>query len=293
MSETQQTQETLIGEPSGDQVTIETSGRVIRPLFELPRALVDECKLTFRDDGLHVCAVDPANVGMVQLHAHADAFERYEFDAEDELTVGINLKRFRKHISTARKGKTTDDPVTLGIDETMTAVEVEREYERVDLTRESELLNIDSDRIREEPDVPELGLPWEATVDLQAFVDAVEYIDHTSDHIEFREFDGDLVLGGTGDSDITGEYGAAATFDSVAERVGVDDETEDPAEGAASTFSLDYISDYASAMKKGLVDDVQMAWGNNFPVYLEFKRTIDDEIAYEGQFMSAPRISED
>ncbi|PSQ23892.1 DNA polymerase sliding clamp, partial [Halobacteriales archaeon QS_9_67_17] len=42
--------------------------------------LVDECKIRLEEEGLSIRAVDPANVGMVDLSLSAAAFESYETD---------------------------------------------------------------------------------------------------------------------------------------------------------------------------------------------------------------------
>lgn len=288
-ADNQETQTTLIGEPSGENVTVQTSGRMIRPLFELPIALVDECKLRFTDDGLHIEAVDPANVGMLQLDVNAAAFDEYDVEATGGIVVGTNLKKLRSNLRNARKGKSSDDAVELAFDQTMTTVEVTREYPRTELTRSSELLNIDPDSIRDEPDVPTLNLAWSAEADLLAFRDAVEHVASISDHIDVREREGDLVMGGIDDSDHIGQYGAVAEFDGVAEATDDDADT-----GAHSKFSLDYVEDFADALKKALVDDVTVRWDQEMPLFIEFERTVETEdgeqVAYEGKYMLAPRI---
>jgi len=46
----------------------------------------------------------------------------------------------------------------------------------------------------------------------------------------------------------------------------------------------------AEGLKSAKVDDVTLVWGEEFPIRLEFERTIDEEVAYEGCYMLAPRI---
>jgi len=60
--------------------------------------LVDECKFRLDDDQLGVRAVDPANVGMVDLTLSPGAFESYSADGG---VIGLNLSRFEDIVSMA------------------------------------------------------------------------------------------------------------------------------------------------------------------------------------------------
>ena len=59
-------------------------------------ALVDECKIRLNEDGLSIRAVDPANVGMVDMSLAKSAFESYEADGG---VIGVNLDRFEDVLS--------------------------------------------------------------------------------------------------------------------------------------------------------------------------------------------------
>jgi len=282
---TQDTQAQLFGEPSGNNVTIETSGRTIRPLMSIPSALVDEAKVRFEAGGMSVRAVDPANVGMVDVTAHPSAFEEFDL-SDEEFVTGMNLDRFESQLANARMGKATDDPVSLDIDGTRSLVTTEREYTLTTLTQTNEVLNIDPDSIRKEPELPDLVTPCEATVDVQALTDALDSVNRVSDNAIVRESDGELVIAGEGGDDHTGEYGTVANFGEIVEVR--DEESFDG--GEYSRFSLDYFRDMAEGLKSAKVDDVTVVWGDEFPMYLMFERTIDEEVAYEGRYVLAPRI---
>lgn len=281
------TQAQLFGEPSGNNVTIETSGRVIRPLMSLPSALVDESKVHFEAGGLSLSAVDPANVGMVELTAHPSAFETFEL-GDDAFEAGFAYDRLESQLANARMGKATDDPVSLDIDGTRSLVTTEREYTLTTLTQTNEVLNIDPDSVRMEPEVPDLALPCEATVDVEALTDALDSVNRVSDHAMVRERGGELVIAGEGGDDHTGEYGTVANFGEIVE-IRDEEEFEHDEE---SRFSLDYLRDMADGLKSAKVDDVTLVWGQEFPLRLEFERTIDEETAYEGAYFLAPRIKE-
>lgn len=286
---TSDTQSHLFGDPSGNSIDIETSGRVIRPLFNVPAAIVGEAKLTFDEDGLHTSAVDPSNVALVELDVNPEAFENYDL-ADEGFTTGVNLSRVRRQLKRARMGKTTDDAVTMDVDGTRVLVTTERDYEHTTLTQTNEVLTIDPDALREEPGVPDLNLSWEATIDVQAFGDAVSDIDTVSDHVEVLERNGHLVMAGDDGSDRTGEYATVADFGAIAEEY-----DSDYADGGEhSTFTLDYLTDMADGLKKAKIDELTLRWGDKLPIFLSFARHTDDgEIAYEGRYMMAPRIRSD
>ncbi|RLM89582.1 hypothetical protein D3D02_06785 [Halobellus sp. Atlit-38R] len=272
----------FFSEPSGESVEIETSGRTIRPLMALPTVLVDEAKLRFDAGGLHTTAVDPANVGMVGINAKPAAFEGYHVDGADDVLIGANLTRLKSSLSDARLGKSTDDPVELDIDATRTLVSIDREYDVTTLSRTDELLNIEPESIRQEPDIPNLELSYRAELDVEAFCDAVDYI--PTDHVELGEFDGHLILKGDADGD---EMTRSTRIDvgDVAEPI-----TETPTENASSIYSMDYLRDMAKGLKKAKVTSLSVRWGEEFPLMLDFQRCDDETVLYEGRYMLAPRI---
>lgn len=282
----QDTQAQLFGEPSGNSATIETSGRVVRPLMAIPDAIVDEARFHVDSDGIHTKAVEAANVATVELRAFPSAFDGFDVSG-DAFTAGLTFNSLTTQLANARMGKATDDAVALEIDGTRTLVETEREYTLTTLTQTNEVLNIDPSTIREEPEIPDLSLPCEATVDVQALVDALDSVNRVSEHAVVRERDGDLIIAGEADDDDghTGEYGTVANFGEVVEARG-----DDAPDGEVSKFSLDYLRDMVEGLKAGKVDEVTIAWGQEIPIKLEFQRTIDEQVAYGGEYMLAPRI---
>lgn len=283
---TQNTQMQLLGGPSGESATITTSGRTIRPALALPNALIDECKLNFTPDGLHIQAVDPSNVALITLDIHADAFEDYQVDAEDDVLVGVNLTALTSKLANARLGKRTDDPVRLDVDETRTVVEIERDYTNTSARYADEQLNIDPDSIREEPEIPDLGLPATATLDVDAFQDAVDHLTADKYYVTFRDRGNDLVLTTNAHDDSPSEYGSAVEFTDV-----LDIDEDVPDGDLVSLFSGDYLEKITRALKSGKVDTVDVRFGEEFPTKIAFSREEDDTTLYEGEYMLAPRIS--
>ncbi|WP_049928533.1 hypothetical protein [Halopiger goleimassiliensis] len=90
--------------PQTDRIDSEPSlelvGRVddLRAALDVLGTVVDECLLRWRPDGIHVTAVDPALVAMVDLELPADAFEYY---SAGDRAIGVDLKRLDEVLSLA------------------------------------------------------------------------------------------------------------------------------------------------------------------------------------------------
>ena len=65
------------------------SADTLRTALDSVSVLVEECKIHLEEDGLEIRAVDPANVGMVDLSLSAAAFESYETDGG---VIGVDLE---------------------------------------------------------------------------------------------------------------------------------------------------------------------------------------------------------
>ncbi|OTE98882.1 DNA polymerase sliding clamp, partial [Halorubrum sp. SD612] len=104
--------------------------------------LVDECKIRLNEEELSIRAVDPANVGMVDLTLEAAAFESYEADGG---VIGVNLARLEDIAGMANSG----DLIHLELDEETRKLHIE--IDGLSYT----LALIDPDSIRQEPDIPD------------------------------------------------------------------------------------------------------------------------------------------
>lgn len=277
-------QERLIGESPDTTLEIATEGRVIRPALAIPDALAHECRVHADPDGVQIRLVDPSNVGMAMLQLHPEAFDHY--DAPEAFVTGVDLETLKSQLRGARKGVSTSDPVRLDLDTVRTRIQIERDYQLAKLHRTDGFLNIDPDSMRQERDPPDLEYTCQATLDAQAFRDAIVHLDEVGDHFALKQSGGDLELGvSVSDSDSVQRAGRVS-FPGIVEAVG-DDVPEDP----ESLFSMDYLLDISKALKGALVDDVTLQFGDQIPVRIEFERTDDEDTTlYEGAFMIAPRI---
>jgi proliferating cell nuclear antigen len=224
--------------------------------------LVDECKIHLDEEGIEIRAVDPANVGMVDLSLDASAFESYEADGG---LIGVNLVRLQDIAGMADSGQL----VELELDEQTRKLHIS--IDGLEYT----LALIDPESIREEPDLPELDLAATIVIEGRDIDRAVTAADMVSDHIELGVDDADelFYVKAQGDTDdVHLELDAEDLIDLV------------PGE-AASLYSLDYLQDMNKAIPKDA--EVTMDLGEEFPVILNF-----DIAEGEGSvtYVLAPRI---
>jgi len=227
--------------------------------------LVDECKIRLNEDALSIRAVDPANVGMVDLTLEAAAFESYDADGG---VIGVNLARLEDIAGMAGSG----DLIHLELDEETRKLHIE--IDGLSYT----LALIDPESIRQEPDIPELDLPAEIVVEGAQLDRGVTAADMVSDHIRLRvaEADESFLIEAEGDTD---------DVDLELTREDLIALTAGPAD---SLFSLDYLKD----MNKAIPGDAEVTveLGEEFPVKLHYGF---GEGLGQVTFMLAPRIQSD
>jgi proliferating cell nuclear antigen len=241
------------------------SAETLRATLDSVSVLVDECKIHLDEEGLRIRAVDPANVGMVDLELDASAFEAYEADGG---LIGVNLSRLEDIAGMADSGQL----VELELDE-----ETRKLHIHID-GLEYTLALIDPDSIRQEPDIPDLDLSAEIVIEGADIDRSVTAADMVSDHIALGVDAGDeqFYVDAEGDTD------------DVHLELTREDLIDLQAGDAHSLFSLDYLNDMNKAIPKDA--EVTVELGEEFPVKLHF-----EVAAGKGQvtYMLAPRIQSD
>ena len=270
--------------------TIQTHGDPIRSWARLLTPVVGEAKLRIDEDGLHVTAVDPANVFMVDLEAPAAGFEAFETSGEH--VVGLNLARFQDAVKWARKRGDDGDPVAIEILDDPSRMRVTITREDQQMQRVSEWFNIDTKSIREEPNIPSLDLYNRATPDIDAFADAVDALDTNHDHTYLTRDGTDLLLASQAGGDTRPDEDVDSDLDSNPEdavrlaATAWDARDEDAAEADSSIFSNGYLADIASALPAAKADRVTVKWGEQVPARFAFEH---EDWGFSGHFMIAPR----
>ena len=242
----------------------EINAGLLKSSVDTVSVLVDECKVRLDEDGLSITAVDPANVGMVELDIPANSFGSYEADEE---VLGLNLVRFEDIVGMANKG----DVVEMELDEETRKLTI-----RIDGLRYT-LSLIDPDSIHQEPNVPDLDLPGDIELAGREIRRGVKAAGMVSDHMAF---------GVSGDDD-TFYMRAEGDTDDV--RVDLTEEDviglETGGEKAESLFSLDYLDSMAKAIPNDAAVDVEV--GDDYPVKMNFDVAGGDAHV---TYLLAPRI---
>ncbi|AHG02566.1 DNA polymerase [Halobacterium sp. DL1] len=241
------------------------SADTLRETLDSVSVLVDECKIHLDEDGISIRAVDPANVGMVDLDLGAAAFESYEADGG---IIGVNLSRLEDIAGMADAGQL----VQLELDEETRKLHIQ--IEGLEYT----LALIDPDSIRQEPDIPDLDLSAHVVVEGKDIDRAVRAADMVSDHIAL----------GVDTADELFYVDAAGDTDDVHLELTRDQLIDLEAGDAHSLFSLDYLKDMNKAIPKDA--EVELELGDEYPVKLHF-----DIAEAQGHvtYMLAPRIQSD
>ena len=229
-------------------------------------ALVDECKIRLTDDGLSIRVVDPANVAMADVSLDAAAFESYDADGGSGV-IGLNLERLTDVLSMGGKG----DLVSLTLNEETRKLDIH--IDGLSYT----LALIDTDTIRQEPDLPDLDLPARIVLTGDDIDYGIKAAGLVSDYISLAADDDAQEFHIRAEGDI----------DDVDLAFGNDDLLSASVDSAAeSSFSLDYLKDMSSPM--GNDTTVSVLLGTEFPV--KFRYSLSNGHV-EVQNMLAPRIS--
>ena len=225
-------------------------------------ALVDECKVRLNEDALSIRAVDPANVGMVDMTLDEAAFETYDADSG---VIGVNLDRLLDVVGMGSSG----DLVHLALDESTRKLEIE--IDELSYT----LALIDPDSIRKEPDIPDLDLPASVAFEGEQFARAVTATDLVSDHIRMdADPDAEAVV-----------FSADGDTDDVELTLGADEiVSADVDEAVGSLFSLDYLEDMTRPVDSDVI--VSLRLGSEMPV--KFRYQAAEHVSVEN--LLAPRI---
>lgn len=228
--------------------------------------LVQESKVHVDPDGIGIRAVDPANVGMVDLGIDKQAFESYQGSGR---IIGIDVERLQEFLGMAE----SDDLVKLDFDD-----ETGKLHIKID-GLEGTIGLIDPNSIRQEPDIPDLDLPATAVIEGRHLSRGVDAANLVSDNIELGVDADEQVMFVDADGDT----------DDVHLELGSDDyDSLDASGDALSIFSLDYLADMESAIPADA--EVEVRLGEEFPAKIAFELA-DGHASVE--YVLAPRIRGD
>lgn len=245
-------------------------------------------------DGLHARAVDPANVGMVDvtLPAEGGGFRTWGVKGTDTIhTLGVNVDGFQKNLRYARmagQGVEDDgDPVEVRYGDEIRRLETSILRPNQKTQRVTTWNLIDPDSVRNVPDIPDLQEQLENRGHVpgtRSFKDAINALGNSGDRTtvttDDNNEDGFMLITKTGDP------GELVDSDFVRYQEGY----EGPASGQSSIFSWDFLRDMAVALHRAKMDKVVLQWGDEFPLAIRF---FNEDYGIRGTYLLAPRINKD
>jgi proliferating cell nuclear antigen len=251
--------------PEETPLRVVAPASTLRTAVDVLGALVDECRMRFDADGLHVAAMDPATVASVSLDLSPAAFESY---TADERTLGVPLERLDDVLSMA----SSDDPVALAPDPETRRLNVA--VAGLDYT----MALVDPEAIRSPPDLDGMDFEYTASVTLDsgALTRSVRAADMVSDHatLGVDADDGAFTVEATGDTD------------DVRHRLAGDDLVDADPGDAESLYSVDYLLALERPIPSGTA--VTLRLGTEVPASLSF--AVADG-AGEVAYALSPRIA--
>jgi hypothetical protein len=262
--------------------------RAIDPIVDEARVTVGaretaEWDNTDTVDGIHVTAVDPHNVAMVDVSLPAKGGGFGTFDTGEPHTLGVNVGTMLTTLGFARmSGKGVDDdgdPVAFRYDADLMRLDTTMTRSSHQTQRVRLLNTLPPDSIREEPDLPALNLPNKGLPDgPRAFKDAVKGLEATSDTVRVRadpNVDHAFQIHSEGEGAVDGD---SVRFLNSYEG---NDEQE------SSSFSTSYLKAIAKGLKTAHVDKIVVRWGDDLPAVFEF---YEETYGIRGQYMVSPRV---
>jgi|Deesub1362A_J573_1020465.scaffolds.fasta_scaffold00348_24 proliferating cell nuclear antigen len=232
---------------------------ILKTVLKGLHILVEEARFRFDEEGMHVRAVDPANVAMVIANVPKDSFEAYKINKDEEL-IGVDVNRVYDFIKSAKK----DELIDLWTEDESLVVKNGN-------TKYSSSL-IDPSAIKKEPKIPSLELPAEIVFDAGEFKKAVQVCEKIDDRLTFNSSKEEFSIEAEGDVDkITFSLDGSELKDFNRAK-------------AKSMFSIEYMKEVAKVAQNG--NELTVKLGTNYPVWLIFD--IDEKATVE--YIVAPRI---
>lgn len=251
--------------PSEPAVAATIRAGPLQTALDAAGALVDECRVEFREDGLHIRAADPASVALVSVTLDAGAFETYR--AEDEL-VGVDVERLAAIVGMAAR----DQPTQLVLD-----AETRRLHIVVDELAYA-LGLVDPEAVRKPPELDRSAYVHSARAvmtgdEVDRFVGAASMV---ADH---------LTLGVAPEESVF-YVEAEGDTDDVSLRLPGEELPVFEAGEARSLFSLDYLKAMARPIPGN--SEVTLCLGTDLPVEAAFE-ACDGDVAVE--YLLSPRLA--
>ncbi len=208
--------------------------------------LVDEVAIRVDSDGLHLKALDPARVALIEIYLPATSFLTYEVEGEE--IIGISMANLGKLLTRIKKG----DQFEIGSSEDYVDITIHAVIKRSYRFRNLEV---------PVPEIPEASLEFD--VEAQVLADTVSHAikdaEAVGDTVEFEAKDDTALYirgrgGAVAETKITRDM--AALIDLIVKKP------------ARSAYSIEYLKHVLALTK--IAEATAIKFSTDAPIYLEF-----------------------
>jgi len=247
------------------------NARDMQAVIKVLDALVDEAKLVFDTNGMHIRTVDDAHVAMVQIEIEPAFFEK--LNVSDTETIGVDITKMKEILKLCNTTKEKADIIKFRLDTDINRLVYQVGY------NEGKISLVDTTGMSE-PRPPELKLPAKFTIKTNDLVKILKRADCLSEHVSI-EIEDDMVI-----------IRAEGATDTATAKLTENNEALICVEGenCKSVFSLHYLSDMIKAAK-GQAEEISFNIGTNYPIKITYKIGQDD--AGKVTYLLAPRVEND
>ena len=234
--------------------------KMLKTCMDIISNMIDEANLVATEEGLHLRAMDPAHVALVELSLQKEVFDTYELEAE-EVKLGLDLGR----LSSVLKRAEAKDRLALLADERELKITFEGISTR---TFRMPLIEVSGEDLA----LPNLDFPATAEIEPETFGEAVRDAMVVGDNVALRAEEERLCIsagGELGEVEIEIPRENTYYFKSAGE--------------VESTFGLEYLKDMIKA--KDMAKVLRISIGRDMPVKLEYQGD-----GVEMKFLLAPRV---
>lgn len=219
--------------------------------------LITEVRIKIDDLGIHINAIDPANVAMVGFTIPKSSFSQFETGPE---ILGINLDSLRKILRRCSSGSS----IIFEKKGNLLSIQIDDRIKRNFLLS---LIEVE----REEKEIPDLKFTTAVKMNSVDFVDSVEDCAVVADACSFLIKDGKFLIEARGLNSARAEFSG--------------DEAEITTEIASckSRYSLEYLQKFAKGSK--LFEKTILKFSDDHPLRMDLKSE-----NLELSFILAPRV---